>query len=208
LEIGGSHAHRLKPLLETLGILSLVITDLDSIGATGTAKAFPERGKKFRTGNTTLKEWIPKKEALDEILDCKNENKQSESQQVRVAYQCPIQLKYKDNSDEEEVLPYTFEDSLALSNLQLFRDYQDPKGLLKKLKAALGEETLSKASKKMFESLDTASKAEMALELFFLTEPSELVPPAYISAGLEWLEAKLVEKNQNFSMGTNDGDIG
>jgi predicted ATP-dependent endonuclease of OLD family len=197
LEIGGSHAHRLKPLLETLGLLSLVITDLDSIGETGTIKVIPERGKKFRTGNTTLKEWIPKKEGLDEILDCQDDNKQSESQQIRVAYQCPIQLKYKDDSDEEEVIPYTFEDSLAWSNLQLFRDYQDPKGLLKKLKTALGEETLSEASKKMFDSLDTGSKAEMALELFFLTEPSDLVPPVYISGGLEWLEGKLAEKKQD-----------
>jgi len=199
LEIGGSHAHRLKPLLETLGLLSLVITDLDSIGEAGSIKVIPERGKKFRTGNTTLKEWIPKKEGLDEILDCQDDDKQSESQQIRVAYQCPIQLKYKDDSDEEEVIPYTFEDSLAWSNLQLFRDYQDPKGLLKKLKTALGEETLSEASKKMFDSLDTGSKAEMALELLYLTEPSKLEPPVYISDGLKWLEDKLAEKEQDFS---------
>ena len=31
LEIGGAHAHRLKPLLETLGLLTLIVTDLDSI---------------------------------------------------------------------------------------------------------------------------------------------------------------------------------
>jgi predicted ATP-dependent endonuclease of OLD family len=84
LEIGGSHAHRLRPLLETLGLLSLVITDLDSIGKTGTAKVFPERDKQYRTGNTTLKEWIPKKESLDELLDCKDEGKQSENEQIRV----------------------------------------------------------------------------------------------------------------------------
>ena len=134
LEIGGSHAHRLKPLLETLGLLSLVITDLDSIGETGTAKVPPERDKKYRTGNTTLKEWIPKKEALDEILDCTDDDKQTGNEQIRVAYQCPIQLTYKDDSEEEEAIPYTFEDSLALTNLKLFRDYQDPKGLLRKLK--------------------------------------------------------------------------
>ncbi|MCZ6776238.1 MAG: AAA family ATPase [Ignavibacteria bacterium] len=208
LEIGGSHAHRLKPLLETLGLLSLVITDLDSIEEADSKKVIPERGKKFRTGNTTLKEWIPKKEGLDEILDCQDDDKQSESQQIRVAYQCPIQLKYKDDSDEEEVIPYTFEDSLAWSNLQLFRDYQDPKGLLKKLKTALGEETLSEASKKMFDSFDTGSKAEMALELLYLTEPSKLEPPVYISDGLKWLEDKLAEKEQDFSTGTNDGGEG
>ena len=69
LEIGGAHAHRLRPLLETLGLLSLIITDLDSIEASGTSKALPERGKGYRTGNTTLKDWVPKQESLDDLLD-------------------------------------------------------------------------------------------------------------------------------------------
>lgn len=194
LEIGGSHAHRLRPLLETLGLLSLVITDLDSIGETSTAKVFPERDKKYRTGNTTLKEWVPKKDALDVLLDCKDDDKQSESQQVRVAYQCPIKLKYQDDLDEEEAIPYTFEDSLAFTNLKLFRDYQSPKGLLKKLTEALGKDTLPEASKEMFENLGIGSKAEMALELLYLTEPKKLEPPIYISDGLKWLEVKLAEK--------------
>ena len=198
LEIGGSHAHRLKPLLKTLGLLSLVITDLDSIDDSSTGKVFPERGKNYRTGNTTLKEWIPKKEPLDEILDCKDEDKQSKNKQIRVAYQCPIKLKYKESPTEEESIPYTFEDSLALSNVELFKGYGEPKGLLRKLKKALGRDTLSEASKEMFDSLGAASKAEMALELLYLTDPKKLEPPAYISDGLKWLEEKLAEKKQDF----------
>jgi predicted ATP-dependent endonuclease of OLD family len=204
LEIGGSHAHRLRPLLETLGLLSLVITDLDSIGESDTAKVFPERGKNYRTGNTTLKEWIPgekepdKPKSLDELLDCSDDDKQSDNKQIRVAYQCPIKLKYKESSTEEESIPYTFEDSLALSNIGLFKGYEKPNGLLKKLKEALGKNTLSEASKEMFDSLGAGSKAGMALELLYLTEPSKLEPPDYISDGLKWLEGKLAEKKQDF----------
>lgn len=198
LEIGGSHAHRLKPLLETLGLLSLVITDLDSIGKSSTAKAFPERNKNFRSGNTTLKEWIPQKDSLDELLDCPEKYKQSENTMVRVAYQCPVKLKYKDGLNEEEAIPYTFEDALALTNLVLFRNYLDPKGLLKKITEALGKDTLKEANKEMFNCLGEGSKAEMALELLYLTEPSEVEPPAYIFEGLKWLEEKLAEKKQDF----------
>jgi predicted ATP-dependent endonuclease of OLD family len=198
LEIGGSHAHRLRPLLETLGLLSLVITDLDSIGETGTAKVFPERDKQYRTGNTTLKEWIPKKEALDDLLDCSDDDKQSDNKQIRVVYQCPIKLKYKESSTEEVSIPYTFEDSLALSNIGLFKGYEEPKGLLRKLKEALGKDTLSEASREMFNSLGAGSKAGMALELLYLTEPSKLEPPVYISDGLKWLEETLDEKKQDF----------
>jgi len=199
LEIGGSHAHRLRPLLEILGLLSLVITDLDSIGDSGPSKVFPELGKGYRTGNTTLKEWIPKKKLLDDLLDCTDEEK-SKNKQIRVAYQCPITLKFDEESDiEEEAIPYTFEDSLALTNKKLFRGYGEPIGLLKKLKDALGKATLSEACAEMFKSLGKGNKAEMALELLFLTDPSELVTPVYIADGLKWLEDRLGEEKQKFS---------
>ncbi len=85
-----------------------------------------------------------------------------------------------------------------MTNLKLFRDYKDPKGLLNKLKGALDKDTLSEACKEMFNSLGIGSKAEMALELLYLTEPSELEPPAYISDGLKWLESKLHDRRQDF----------
>ena len=134
------------------------------------------------------------------MLDCSDDDKQSENKQIRVAYQSPIKLKYNGSSTEEEAIPYTFEDSLTLSNLDLFKGYKDTKGLLKKLKEALSEDTLSETCKKMFDSLEAGSKAEMALELLYMTEPSELEPPAYISDGLKWLEGKLAERKQDFLM--------
>lgn len=191
LEIGGAHAHRLKPLLDTLGLLCLVVTDLDSIPETGTTKARPERAKGYRTGNTTLKEWVPKKESLDDLLDLSDDAKQTADGLVRVAYQCPITLEYKENEDRGEALPYTFEDSLALTNLPLFRDFAEPVGLLKKLQSALQKDSIEEASTDMFASLDRGNKAEMALELLYVSDPAQLEPPSYMSDGLKWLEVKL-----------------
>ncbi|MFQ5641364.1 MAG: ATP-dependent endonuclease [bacterium] len=191
LEIGGAHAHRLKPLLETLGILSLIVTDLDSIDKSGKSKALPERGKGYRTRNTTLKDWVPKKESLDDLLDLTNGAKETANHFVRVAYQCPITVKYKESEGKEEAIPYTFEDSLALTNLKLFRGYEEPIGLLKKLKTALRSDTLKDASQCMFTNLEKGSKAEMALEILYLTKPGDVIPPAYISDGLKWLEEAL-----------------
>lgn len=191
LEIGGAHAHRLRPLLETLGLLSLVITDLDAVGASNASKAQPERGKGYRTGNSTLKDWVPKKESLDDLLDLPAAAKQTADKLVRVAYQCPTSVKYKDGEAEAEAIPYTFEDALALTNLELFRGYSDPIGLLKKLKAALGKAALADACKDMFDNLEKGSKAEMALELLYLSEPRDVLPPVYIAEGLKWLEEAL-----------------
>ena len=191
LEIGGAHAHRLKPLLETLGLLSLIITDLDSVEANGTSKVRPERGKGHRSGNTTVKDWVPKKESLDDLLDLADGAKETADHLVRVAYQCPVMVKYTKNKAEEEALPYTFEDSLALMNLELFRGYKDPIGLLKKLKTAMEKKTLEEAHVEMFSNLQKGSKAEMALELLYLTDPEQVTPPVYISDGLRWLEKAL-----------------
>jgi predicted ATP-dependent endonuclease of OLD family len=197
LEIGGAHAHRLRPLLETLGLVTLIITDLDSIGKSGTAKVLPARGKSYRTGNTTLKDWVPRKEFLDDLLDLPADDKQTADGHVRVAYQCPITVKYKEGENEREAIPYTFEDSLALTNIALLRGYENPIGLLKKLKAALERNTLEDACNDMFNNLEKGSKAEMALELLYLTEPEQLVPPAYIFDGLDWLEKTLEQKKQD-----------
>lgn len=191
LEIGGAHAHRLKPLLDTLGLLSLIITDLDSIDRTEPTKARPERGEGYRTGNTTLKCWVPKKELLDDLLDLPNDAKQTADELVRVAYQCPVKVEYKEGGGDGDAIPYTFEDSLALTNLTLFLGYTKPAGLLGKLQGALKKDTLEDACKAMFASLEKGSKAEMALELLYLSEPDQLEPPGYIADGLKWLEEKL-----------------
>jgi predicted ATP-dependent endonuclease of OLD family len=191
LEIGGAHAHRLRPLLETLGLLSLIITDLDAVEASNTSKALPERGKGYRTGNSTLKDWVPRRESLDDLLDLTADAKQTANRLVRVTYQCPIAVKYKESEPEAEAIQYTFEDALALTNLEVFRGYSDPIGLLRKLKAALGKATLADARKDMFDNLEKGSKAEMALELLYLSEPGEVLPPVYIADGLKWLEEAL-----------------
>ncbi len=68
LEIGGSHAHQLRPLIEALGVPTLVITDLDSIEKESTAKTLPQRCEDLRTGNETIKTWAPVKVNLDEVL--------------------------------------------------------------------------------------------------------------------------------------------
>ncbi|WP_315819412.1 TOPRIM nucleotidyl transferase/hydrolase domain-containing protein [Paraflavitalea speifideaquila] len=44
LEIGGSHSHTLKPLLQDLGIITLIITDIDTIDpAKDRTSVLPER---------------------------------------------------------------------------------------------------------------------------------------------------------------------
>ena len=204
LEIGGSHAHRLKPLIEKLGLLTLVITDLDSIKKDSTGKVLPERGKEYRTGNDTIKSWVPLKISLDEALDASDEDKIKDGF-VRAAYQYEIKLDY--SGSEVSAIPYTFEDALTLSNLELFKGKTTSTGLIKKMAEAVNKPTISEACQDLYDALDKNSKkAEMALELLFTTEPSELTPPLYIDEGLIWLQEALKGKHQDYIAATeNDG---
>ncbi|WP_028889039.1 ATP-dependent endonuclease [Tenacibaculum ovolyticum] len=206
LEIGGSHAHTLRPLIETLGLITLVITDLDSVipMSRGT-KVQPAIGKKFETGNTTLAKWIPAIRDLDTVLSTKLIDKEDKSFPVKVAYQIPIDI--VDDAKTVTVYPYTFEDSLVLENRETFKSITKATGLLKKMVDATNEITVKKSADSMYKIItDTSSKkAEFALELFYFKEPNILKTPQYIKEGLEWLEDKLV--SQKTGLKTNSKTI-
>src|SRR5690606_12863338 len=123
-----SHAHTLKPLIEDLGLITLVITDIDTIDpkSNGTS-VFPELGKGYQTNNTTLKKWLPAIEGYDALINLDPAKKINEK--LRVAYQDTIVFQ------KENALPYTFEDALALTNLEVFKDIAGI-GLIKKIKEA------------------------------------------------------------------------
>jgi predicted ATP-dependent endonuclease of OLD family len=112
LEIGGSHAHRLQPLIESLGIITLVITDIDSIDPSkNRSKTQPELNKNYETGNDTLAKWWPKEKNLDKLLALDEKAKNDISFPVKVAFQTSILIQQGDSNNI--VYPYTFEDSLV-----------------------------------------------------------------------------------------------
>ncbi|MGE0637668.1 MAG: ATP-dependent endonuclease, partial [Bacteroidia bacterium] len=154
LEIGGSHAHTLRPLIEDLGIITLVITDIDSIEPTGGTSIQPEKGKGYETGNYTLRSWLPKKGNLDELLGLTESEKEDKDFPVKVAYQIPLNVTFKNSTEEkiEEVLPYTFEDALVFENIELFKTLPG-NGLIKKFKEASKKMNSKDAIKDMFEAL-------------------------------------------------------
>lgn len=205
LEIGGSHAHRLKPLIENLGLLTLVITDLDSIEKDKPDKVLPERGKEYRTGNDTIKSWVPLVTSLDKALDASTDDKVKDNL-VRVAYQYEITLKYHGN--DVTAIPYTFEDALTLSNIDIFKAKTDATGLIKKMAKAVDKPTISEACQALYGALGKNSKkAEMALELLYTTEPSELEPPHYIAEGLSWMQNALKDKHKDYLYTDDDGEV-
>lgn len=195
LEIGGSHAQTLRPLIEQLGIVTLIITDLDSEINNG--KIQPKKKKKYKTGNNVLKSWIPEITDLDKLLDLPLKSKENKNFPIQVAYQIPIRV-----TNKIEVYPYTFEDSLVMENKEVFKKIKDSKGLLKKMVDAASETDIDKSAKKMFDTItaDGAKKAEFALELLYFQDPNNIVVPKYIKEGLNWLENKLIIKKDGLNL--------
>lgn len=193
LEIGGSHAHTLRPLIEALGIICLIITDLDS--KDNGKKIQPEKSKNYKTGNNTLKKWIPAKDDLDHLLDLKEKDKIDSTLPIRVAFQVPLKI------DKVEVFPYTFEDSLVMENRDIFKALNHTSGLLGNIITAAKKADIKESAKDMYEAITDkgAKKAEFALELLYLQEPNELKTPQYIKEGLDWLRGKLLEGKDGFN---------
>jgi hypothetical protein len=193
LEIGGSHAHRLRPLIEHLGIVTLIITDLDACDPSQRRAACqPIRAANQQTNNSTLRTWIPGISEIDRLIELKPGEKIRRHDalfSVRVTYQTPIIC--QTNDADCEVLSNTFEDALVFSNLEIFREL-DGSGLISKFKAAIADSdepaTIGRA---MFEALKAGGKAQFALDVLDIQEPRKLKTPPYISEGLSWLEEQL-----------------
>lgn len=207
LEIGGSHAHRLQPLIDHLGLITLVITDLDASESTSSNSVQPVRGKKLVTRNATLLKWLPQMKLVDELIDLKFEKKVKINDpfySVRVAYQCPVNVNLNTESKAEEALSNTFEDALVFENISIFKDLKGP-GLINKFNDAIKKATSSSdLGQIMFEDLKKGKKAEFALEMLDLQGSNQLNVPTYIKEGLSWLQEQVrIKQKEVFIPGEN-----
>lgn len=199
-EVGGSHAHRLKPLIEVLSIPTLIISDLDACNPTEHGKSVrPQRGLGYETGNAVLKSWVPQKAGMDELI---NEAAVPTLAGVGfgivgAVYQRPIDVAYPDSSHATTVIPSTFEDALALSNLTKMAKLSGVTMTNKFAKIISEGANPEDIAKGLYERLrDRPQKAAFALDVLSSKEFEHLVPPTYIDVGLKWLAAQLAKSTE------------
>ena len=197
LEIGGSHAHRLQPLIEKLHLPTLIVADIDPArDEQGQPTTLPVRRTGLITRNPTLRNWLPSINDLDALLDLSPSKKIVEHDSlfsVCIAYQCPVKVSLTDGDQPSEAISTTFEDALVLDNLQLFRSLNGT-GLIKKFREAISEaNTVVELGAKLRSIIDVHQKAEFALDLLFMDDADILQPPLYIENGLKWLAEHLIK---------------
>lgn len=192
LEINGSHSHRLRGLIDTLQIPTLVITDLDP--ATNGKKHAVELGTGQVTTNHTLIKWAQFDEGIDLLLSRDGKDKVLQGDdflfKVRFAYQTRVSVENSDTGEPVYVYPTTFEDALALENPEFFAGLQG-NGLTKKFRDILKKEDskiTEETAKCLFGELKGGSKSELILDVLVSEDFSDLKIPSYIHEGLLWLQ--------------------
>lgn len=202
IEVNGRHAHSFRKLIEKIGIAALIVTDIDAtdtkVGEDGKEihpSVITAKGNGYKTGNPSIKSWLSGKEQIDDLLAL--DEKEKLVNNVRIAFQTPVNVKWDKNKDElTEVCPYTFEDALIFTNLELFR-----REGLKKMGAITTIANLLKHSNsanelqnKIFKKLESKSgfqKADFTISLLYKDDFVDLVAPVYIQEGLEWMKSYL-----------------
>lgn len=214
VDIGGSHAHRLKPLIEKLRIPTVIITDIDPCEEKeGKPKKNGEPTKKLvavanasqpnlQCGNPTLRSWHP---ALKQLDDFKTPTKDQlvwneiEDCHVYFAWQSPI-------AEADDCWPSTFEDSLVLTNVSWFKGLMEESCDENEAKIEVPKGALGSVAKKAVEADDfrqllselhslmhsSFNKGDFATSIFELVSSGENVEcPEYIANALAWLQEQL-----------------
>jgi len=210
LDIGGSHAHRLQPLVEKLRIPTVVITDADPVEVKKSAKN-PKRTVKtaaanvgqagLECGNATLRKWHPKLLKMEDMkAPTDKELVWSEKGcAVRFAWQLPV-------AEAEGSWPSSFEDSLILTNHKWFASIAAEEaaslpGAIDLPTSGLTDVAELVAEGKSFPELVGAlhvlmhgslNKGEFAASVFErVAAGAQVVCPKYIADALQWLQAQL-----------------
>lgn len=202
LELGGSHAHRLRPLIEALGLPTLIITDLDAMaevdkgGKVVKESAVPCYGTAQTTANHVLKAWLPKLAEIDLLLapPPKAVCHTAPDRPIAVSYQTPQTV--TQGGQTKDITPSTFEDAIALANTEAVKEAGEAE-LAGRMTRAFAEfistaPTPQDLAKSLFEKLrKSPDKAAFALDLLYIKDIKALRAPPYIDTGLTWLANQL-----------------
>ena len=215
LDIGGSHAHRLQPLVEKLRIPTVVITDVDPVEVKKSDKnpkktvraAVANLGQAgLECGNSTLRKWHPK------LLMMADMKAPTDKELVWLEKGCAVRFAWQLPVDEAGgSWPSSFEDALILTNHKWFAEVAAAGAAAAGAAYAPGTIELPPdgltavaelvAEGKPFPELvaalhllmrESMNKGEFAASVFEqVAGGAPVVCPKYIADALEWLQAQL-----------------
>ena len=167
IEVGGAYAHKFCPFLEFLGIPTLIITDIDSVGD-NREKTYVSVGT--ASSNSTINWWVRRALNLEENEKIPLDNIKALDDAKKTNGMCRIEYQTNENG----LCGRSLEEAIINSNRALYDVGADPT-----------EDKINFGN--------TKKKTDFALEL--LLEKSVYNIPAYIKSGLCWLDEQKVLGN-------------
>ena len=173
----GAYSDKFKPLLDFLGIKTLIITDIDGVKTSG-GSACRSDDAKF-TSNSSLKEFfdLPGDNTQFSVLSGKNSDDKVIDENIRIAYQTAI-LEYQ---------PRSFEDAFICTNFDYVKSNKDnfTQGLKKRSEFNIISPDYYDLAQNCIDK-----KSKFAIEILYFdgaTDSKSWKVPEYIKEGLEWL---------------------
>lgn len=180
LEVGGAYAHRFEGLLSFLHIPYLIITDLDSVESGSRSKCRADTPD-AKTSNACLKRML----GLDTIAGLKAlepSAKISTEKDRCIAFQ--VDTRVEQGNETLTMSARTIEEAIVFENFALARSGKISIGTPLPL-------SLSDAYQAIYSRIksDSFKKTDFAIRLLAMEE--SWIVPAYIAAGLQWLQTRL-----------------
>jgi predicted ATP-dependent endonuclease of OLD family len=203
LPVGGSHSHKFKPLIEKLGILTLIITDLDPIDGESKRKSVPPKrnSPQIISGNPSISGWGITEKSIESLSNLKSAQKVFSNDSVRIAFQTPVNITVNEKTDE--ALSATFEDSLVYENLEKLQELPS-NNLIDEIKVAMKKQTVGEFCDCVYNEIRKKSNDKVSFALDLIYELDKVEVPLYIKEGLTWLQEKLQRTEVETATGGND----
>lgn len=188
LEVGGAYTQKFKEILHFIKIKTLIITDIDSVSSINGEECITSEENAI-TSNSTLIDWIPKKNTIKDLCECTSEEK-FDGEYIMVTYQI------KEN-DEHDYLARSLEEAIINKNLDFFRsNITQENGSIKKIKSFFtlmnshSSENLLVKTPWELRPKSSSTKTNFSFDLMTFNEKEikkNWEVPLYIKEGLEWL---------------------
>lgn len=189
IEVGGAYMSKFKELLEFLEVKTLIITDIDSVEETTITN---KKGKQQTTypkceitnsatqytSNICLKNWLPNKTIISDLLNATDDDKTSNK--IRVTYQIKIDM-------EQLKCGRSFEEAFIIENPKyIFDNKESLLSIKNELENYDTEAEVLNNSYDIHDYIDrNKKKTDFAFDL--LNNQDNWNVPAYIKEGLIWL---------------------
>ncbi|MCB0742920.1 MAG: hypothetical protein KDC67_03360, partial [Ignavibacteriae bacterium] len=195
LEVGGAYTHKFKEILSFLKLKTLVVTDIDSVNADGKRCKVNDGSNGETTSNHTLKDWIPCKTTISDLLGATTQEK-IDAGIIRAAYQ----------TEENGSTGRSFEEAFLISNKELLNTaIEYPNGETHKPTkeyALFRKKGLNSLDNKTpYKIAPTSSRAKTNFAFDTMSFPENVcgqwTTPKYIDEGLKWLVDDVIEDDNS-----------